>query len=403
MDTNEHYVQVRPNPYALTHTEIFQRLTGGSSGVSGLGGPTEPLLTNGELLRRALDELSVMVAVLEGDYRADSTGLARQAIARVSDHVGALADQATRVATGFDGYVEAYQEARARVPQPVPFADQLDTVQQRSPGLLAQVPGLAQLEEEHNARTRAAQEEYQKLDLAAVAADESTPAFPLLFRPATRQVDTVGFESTGGPGRAVGSDPSVPTGTQAGLTAPAGGMPASPGTAPAPTSGASGHGAGQATPPPLPPGSPAPGGGGPAGSSSSALRVPVTGRDGGGSGSRRPGGASGDARDSGRRGTYSNMSDRPDRGPQRGPQRGQGAEGGGARPWPADAGTPRAARGGGAAGTGLGPAGTRRDHDHEHQRPSYLEEAADPNVIFGADVRVAPAVIGDDPRPTTNR
>ncbi len=412
-DTNEYYVQERPNPYALNHTVIFEWLTGGGAGVSGIGGPTGPFLANGELLRRALGELSGMVAALEADYRADSVDLARQAITRVSDHVGALAEQTTRIATGFDGYVEAYQQARARVPEPLPGADRIDAVQERSPGLLAQVPGLAQLEEEHNARTRAAQEEYGKLDRAAVAADDATPRFPLMLDPVvTREVDADLARSAGGAGRASGSAPVVVAAGPSGHGAqPTGTPPASlpqvpPSTAPTP---APTPGAGAALPPPLPL-SPGPVGRG-------AVGVPGPGPspsspDGGRS--SRLGTAGGRAAYSDHHARYNKLGDAGDTARPRAAAPEPVGRRTAAVPLQPDTGTARTTGGAGRAtpaghagthqGAGFGPAGARREDDRERARPSYLEEL-DPHAVFGADdVRVAPAVIGEHaPGETDNR
>jgi hypothetical protein len=187
---DDYYVKERPNLAALTHTEIFERLVRDGIGVSGVG-TTEPLLANGELLYDALQELAGMVGSLEVGYQAGSTMLAVRAIDRVGSHVHSLAAQVSQVANGFNGYIEAYQEARNRVPPPLPFAEQLDAIQEHSPDLLARLPILAQLEEEHAARTQEAREVYRRLDQAAVAADAATPAFPLMFESVTNdKVDT---------------------------------------------------------------------------------------------------------------------------------------------------------------------------------------------------------------------
>lgn len=87
MGGNDYYVIERPNPEALTHTEIFERLVKDGTGVSGIG-PTEPLLTNGESLFDGLQELAGMVGSLEVSFQAGSTGLALQAIDRVASQIG---------------------------------------------------------------------------------------------------------------------------------------------------------------------------------------------------------------------------------------------------------------------------------------------------------------------------
>jgi len=391
---------VRPNPYALTHAEIFGWLVEGG-GIAEVGGPTRPLLSNGELLQRALDELSVMVGTLEDGYRAGSVGLARRAIDGVSDHVRSLAGQAPQVANGFDGYLEAYHEARARVPRPLPFADQIDVIQERGPGVLAQIPVLAQLEEEHNARTREAQEVYRRLDQAAVAADDATPEFPLMFEPVTTgEAGVVAFDPSTSAGSRPATDGYPPPGWSGGPTSPAGSLLAPAPGATAASSAASGPAAstpvastsGTAAggglradgPAPVPPAPPAEAGGRSTGYNK------LTGLGG------QPGGGRPD-RVGGRFDSW--LADRAGRGVGGGTGRGFGPEGGGFGPKQLsnEAGSIRGA-GAGRAGTDVGPmapGGRRGAEDREHRRASYLEEAEDPHALFGTDQRVAPPVIGE--------
>jgi hypothetical protein len=399
---NGYYVTERPNPDALTHTEIFERLVRDGTGVSGVG-PTEPLLTNGELLYEALQELAGMVSSLEVSYQAGSTRLAVRAIDRVGSHVYGLAAQASQVADGFNAYVEAYQEARNRVPPPLPFADQLDTIREHHPGLLAHLPILAQMEEEHDARTREAREAYRKLDQAAVVADAATPEFPLMFEPMTNDQKKAGtFDPTTTATCWPDTSSHTAPNTDSSSTAPAGST--APPTTPAlpspvvggpavqtPGAGSGGSGTGMA---PLPPSPRSPGVG------IDGLPPDVAGSSQGRSGRGR---ANAPARLGHRAGGVV----------ESGGGRSGGAGSGGWRavgsgPLGDEVGAARARAAGvggrgspGAAGPGFGPlgAGGRREEDREHKRASYLEADESADSLFGTDQKVAPSVIGATPPP----
>lgn len=396
---NDRYVMVRPNPGALSHTEIFERLVGGVGGPV-TEGPTQPLVTNSVTLQHALDKLAVMVNSLSESQQTGSAVLARRAIEFVADHVGALAGMAARVATGFDGYVETYHEVRNRVPEPLPLADQLDAVQEHSPGVLARLPGLAELEEEHNARTAEARELYRRLDLAAVAADDATPAFPLMSTPLT--TDQAGTVSTAPAGATTLRPGARTSATPAGSSTPAGpaapvpsgavpGLPPPSTSGPVPTPTPAAGGPGQRIDPPRP------------GWSGS------TGGRAGTDGPVRTGRSTGGHYGPGQRWSPLAGGRVPVAGPGREPRpddRPGGARrfGGGPGPgpaWTADGGSGRTAGARGIAGFGPGDPGplgaaTRQEADRERQRPSYLE-AENPHDLFGTNERVAPPVIGEEP------
>ena len=400
---NDYYVTERPNPDALTHSEIFKRLVIGGRGISGTG-PIEPLVTNGEALSDALRGLAGMMGSLAGSYQAGSTELAMRAINRVGSHVHGTAAQATQVADGFTGYVEAYQEARSRVPPPLPFAEQLDAVAEYSPDILARLPGLAQLEEEHAERTQEAREAYRRLDQAAVAADAATPRFPLMAGPVTSQVETGSFSTAPPAGaRWPGARGHVPAATASSAVGPAGSAAPSSPTLPPPAVG------GGVSPTPTPgAGSSA---GGTVGTPLPTVPASVGGGSGAGGGSVPPGMTGG---------SWSRLGpDDGNRQTQRGSRAGGAVEGGHGRGAPGSgsswrgsgAGLPvgetPAVRGGGIGGrgvpgpanSGLGPFGPggRKEEDREHRRASFLEADESADSLFGTDQKTAPPVIGGAP------
>ena len=346
-----------------------------------------------------------MVGSLEVSYQAGSTRLAVQAIGRVGAHVHGVAEQASQVADGFNGYVEAYQEARNRVPPPLPFAEQLDAIQEHSPDILARLPILAQLEEEHAARTQEAREAYRRLDQAAVAADAATPRFPLMAEPVTNdQVEAGSFSSTSTTAtRWPMSSSQLTTSTASISMAPAvigPGAPAAPtppafGGLPIPTPGAaSGAGGPAAAQLPTPP-SPSPGGRGSNGFGTVPPGVASGqwGRFGPNPGGHqtRAGNRTGGAGDGGR-------------GRSGAPGSSSGWRAGDPGSPVGEAGTARAAAVGsrgvpGAASPGFGPFGPggRKEEDREHQRALYLEADESADSLVGTDQKTAPPVIGVTP------
>ena len=376
------------------------------TGIAGGGpdGPTGPFLTQGRQLEVVLAELATMVGQLSSAYEADSIRLATSTIETMRGHMTAMGEHAAHIAQGFDGYVEKYHEARNRVPEPVPFAAQLETIQEHHPGLLARVPFVAELEEEHNARTREAREIYRQLDQAAVTADDTTPEFPMLADTAAKNDVQVAFtDPTAATAQWPNGDGHSSRGASAAATSPAGSAPPSvTSTAPAsaPTPGA-GAGSSMPAPTPIAPGTPGsrgvrgvepqpgpllPGhgaGGGRRAGRGDAIAQP----------SARAGGAHGQP-------VPHDITSRGGRGS--GPEGGRvGGVGVGAPAEPAARTATRGVTSGSGLGT-VGPMSAARQEDQEHKRRSYLE-ADDPNALFGTDQRVAPPVIGVTPPSTDHR
>jgi hypothetical protein len=397
---DERYVKVRPNPEGLTHVEIFERLVGhdGTIITSGPDGPTQPFLIESHQLGLALDELATMIGQLSTAYQAESIKPAESAVEAMRGHMSTLAGHAARLADEFDSYVAVYHQVRNRMPEPVPGAAQLDAVEAHHPGLLAQLPFVAELEQANLLRTREARDLYHQLDQAAVAADEATPAFPSLAGATAHEVRPQFTATTAATAHGSSGQVVEARGTGAAPTPPAPGLPTTSapvhpaGTEPVRTAGAG-----------YPAARPA---------ATVAREVPrePQARDAGrpwpALPPSRPGQGTADRGHAGRAGAKGNLAGRAG-GPQHDvissrkvtgqvPGGGRAGVGAAAPAEQSPAGRVAAARGA-SGGVGADPVGPMtpgtRERDRERKRPSYLEEC-DPEGVFGTDQRVAPPVLG---------